>query len=418
LGKNVARIYYGWFIVGLAILANMVVYGATHSAFSLYILPVSTEYNLSRANMNTALILLNVGLATLAPPLGRLLDHFPAKPVMLACTALLGLSLASLGLSRSLWLSAGVIAVPLAVGVLGCASLTMSVLTVRWFVRQRGRAMALTALGVSLGSMVVAPVQGLLIESYGWRHALLIMAAAVTVVLLVLVLAIRERPGPGDVEGGQTPALDSAPSVHPAATPLKLADLVRMPYLWLLALGSGVAAGVIQSLTISLVPLARGDGLTTIEATSLISIVGAAALVSKLVLAAVADRIQKATLLTGLFASGACLNAALLMLSHSYALLIGCAMLIGALAATFGPLVFTLVADRVGAASFGSARGLLGLIAGVFSIVAVRFSGEVFDRTGSYNVMFATFIVAQLLAASLVFFTRSARPSAVLQARA
>lgn len=196
------RVYYGWCIVAIAVLANMLVVGSTYSAFGLFVLPVSAEYQLSRANMNTALILLNLAAAVVAPLLGRLLDRFPAKRIMMVCAVLLALSFTVLGLSRSLWLSAAFMTLPLAAGINGAAGLTMNVLVARWFVAQRGRAMALSVLGLSLGSVVVTPLVGFLIETQGWRTALLMMGAAHGLLLMLLATFVRERPGPGEVESG------------------------------------------------------------------------------------------------------------------------------------------------------------------------------------------------------------------------
>jgi hypothetical protein len=49
---------------------------------------------------------------------------------------------------------------------------------------------------------------------------------------------------------------------------------------------------------------------------------------------------------------------------------------------------------------------LMAPIVAVVSAVAVRFAGEVYDRTAGYDVMFYTFIVTQLLATALIFSTR------------
>jgi len=103
----VKRIYYGWVIVGLAALTYMVIYGSTFAAFGLFVLPVSEDFGLSRADMNTAFVVLNVGIAVSSPLIGRLLDYFPVRRIMMICAALLGLSLATLGLSHSVRLSAG-----------------------------------------------------------------------------------------------------------------------------------------------------------------------------------------------------------------------------------------------------------------------------------------------------------------------
>lgn len=67
-------LYYGWTIVGVSMLIGGLVVGLTFSAFGLFVTPVSEEFGLSRADMNTALIIRNIGSAAMAPLIGRLVD--------------------------------------------------------------------------------------------------------------------------------------------------------------------------------------------------------------------------------------------------------------------------------------------------------------------------------------------------------
>lgn len=399
------RIYYGWYVVAIATVVYMLMVGATFSAFGLYVLPVSAAFDLSRADMNTALILMNLGNAALAPFIGRLLDRVPAKRIMIVCALLMGLSFLVLGLSRSLWLNAAVLAVALPAAYLGAGTLTMTVLLARWFTVQRGRAIALAAIGMSLGNITVTPLVGYLIETEGWRTALLASGGLVTSLLVVVSLVLRELPGPGDVEPGRSPA--AAAAAHNAApvVPAKVGAILKSPQFWALSLGAAMAMAVGQTLAITLTPLAIGGGLTTAQGASLISVMGGGAIAGTLVLAVIADKVDRISLLTGLFLVGALMNAALLA-DHSYALLVGCAGLLGLSLGAATPTFYALLADRFGAASFGTVRGLtMPVIAGL-GMIAIRLAGEVFDRTGSYDLIFSAFIAAQVAAAGLIFLSR------------
>jgi nitrate/nitrite transporter NarK len=42
----------------------------------------------------------------------------------------------------------------------------------------------------------------------------------------------------------------------------------------------------------------------------------------------------------------------------------------------------------------------------IIGAVCVRYAGEVYDRTGSYNLMFITFVAAQVVAAVLMLWVR------------
>ncbi|RYG28242.1 MAG: MFS transporter, partial [Burkholderiales bacterium] len=162
-------VYYGWYIVAASAAVYMILIGSTYSAFALYVLPISTEFELSRAETNTALICLSIGNSLLAPLIGRLLDRVPLRSAMIGSAVVFGLSLVGLGVSQSLALSAFILLLPLPAALLGTGTITMTLLVARWFVAQRGRAMALSILGMSLGGFVLAPLIGLLIEAMDWR---------------------------------------------------------------------------------------------------------------------------------------------------------------------------------------------------------------------------------------------------------
>ncbi len=403
--------YYGWRLVGIAAIAFMLTMGATYSALGLFVIPVMRDFGLSRAEMNSAMILLNLGSAGLSPFIGRMLDRYSPRLIMIVGTALFGVSFVGLSFSHSVPLDAMIIALPLAAGVEAAGTLTMSVLLARWFTVHRGRAMVLSALGVSVGSIVMTPLIGWLLVGQGWRPTLLIIGIVCTAILFILCTMIRERPGPEDVEPGATPEVLARLQAAMATsdTPLRISEILRMPNFWTICLSSSLAMGLAQSLSITFVPLALDHGLSVMEATTLMSITGVSAIVGILALSAVADKIDRSVILTAFYVMGAVLNLALLF-SKGFIMLAGCAVMLGAAAGAMIPVFFALVADQFGTASFGTVRGMMAPFLAVFGAILVRFAGEIFDRMGNYDLLFFIYIFAELVAAALMFSTRYCRP--------
>jgi MFS family permease len=153
------------------------------------------------------------------------------------------------------------------------------------------------------------------------------------------------------------------------------------------------------------------------QAASLISVMGGAAIAGALLLSIVADRVDRVVLLSGMYLMGALINGALLA-DHSYALLATCAGLLGLSLGAATPAFFALLADRFGAASFGTVRGLTMPIIAACGMIVVRFAGEVFDRTGGYDHLFSALVVTQLVAAGLMFASRFAGAPAAARAAA
>ena len=72
------------------------------------------------------------------------------------------------------------------VGLAVSATLVVpSAIVQRWFVRRRGLALGAVAAGVGLGTMVFSPLVHLLLSSYGWRSALIVLG----IVLGAMVVA-------------------------------------------------------------------------------------------------------------------------------------------------------------------------------------------------------------------------------------
>ena len=408
--------YYGWVVVAAAATIFTLVLGSTFSVYGLFVLPVSEEFNLSRANANTGVILLNTGSALLSPFLGRLLDRVSARRLIMLSGLMFAASLAIISRSSSIWLDAAVLALMLSFACKGAGTLTAPLLVVRWFTVQRGRATAIAQLGMSLGGLLLPPVVGFLIETTGWRNALLITGVGAGAAIFAIGAAIRERPGPGDREVAAAPAPASAtgaPSGKPDAGPMKLGAILSAPEFWIINIGCSMASSILTAVTITLAPLGREQGLSVVQAATLISAMAACGVCGKLVLAAVADRIDKIVLLTIVFLLGAVVNAGL-MVSDGHVQLLIAAGSLGLVGSAVLPMKYALLADRFGSSSFGTVAGFGVPVSAVIGIVAVRYAGEVFDRTGGYDLLFVTFVVVEIAAALAILALRFTAPRPAL----
>lgn len=400
------KIYSGWFIVAASVLIYMLVVGGVIQAYGMFVLPVSQAFHLTRAETNTGAIVLNIGMAIAGPIVGRIVDHYPIRRVMTASALTLGVSLVTLGLSSNLLLSCAVIATGLAGAVVGCGTMTMPVLVARWFAHQRGRAMAISTLGFSAGAVVTIPLISLLLETFGWRHCLMLMGAGWTTVILLLAAVVRDAPGPGEVEPGSTNLAGGArQGASIAAKPLGLGGLLRSPQFWTIALAAALAFAMLSTTIVSFIPFAQGQGLSVSQAASVMSVYGIAALTGSLLFAWLGDRFARLTVFVLLMAMLGLATGGLAF-AHTYPTILAFTAMVGVSGGGFTPAYLALLADRFGVASFGLASGAAGFISTFVSAIGIRFGGEVFDRTGSYRMMFLSFLVIAGCASVLAMATR------------
>ncbi|HEX8056228.1 MAG TPA: MFS transporter [Novosphingobium sp.] len=401
-------VYYGWYIVAMSFVALLMTTGTTMNAFGLYVLPASQEFGLSRASMNTGLILMNAGSAIAALVLGRLIDRYPARLIMGLSGLALGGSLIMLGLSHSLWLSALVLLLPTGFGMAGVGNLTSPTLVARWFAARRGRALAITMMGMSAATILVAPPVAMLIDRLGWRTSLIVLGTIVITVVTLLLPMARNAPGPDDHETAGATLAKSGTDTNPEVGDIQLSQqqLLAQPRFWAIGLSTAITQAIFQALIVSLIPIAHGIGFSTTMAAGLISALGLAGISGKVLVATFADRIDRALALTVLYAlmPVACL---VMHFAHGYSMLVLASALMGLASGATMPLYLALLADRFGARSLGSANGMVMFGIAVIGALAVRYAGEVYDRTGGYDIMFYSFIGLGLVAAGLMFATRA-----------
>lgn len=405
------RIYYGWVIVAITVVTFALIIGASMQSYGLFVLPVSEAFGLTRAEMNTGAILLNLGMAIVSPFLGRIVDRYPARLIMMASGLVFGASLAILGLSTSPLLSALVIALPLGAAVVGCGTLTSPALVSRWFTVHRGRALAISTIGISMGPVVVTPLVGAMIEAMGWRQTLVILGVVSGLLIAAMAMLVRNLPGPGDVEPGAAEAQAARTGNEaPAGLALTIGQLLRLPQFWTIAIGCALVFAILTTNIVSLIPLVQGEGFSTTQAASLMSAYGISAVIGALIFAWVGDRFSQAVIFAVMAVVIGSANAGLLLV-HGYVPILICAGFIGLTGGITSPGFMALIAEYFGTASFGITIGMASLLSTFISAIAVRFGGEIFDRTGSYDLMLLSFLFIGLFAGALLLTTRFfARP--------
>jgi len=95
------RFFYGWVIVGIAIINLVLVYGIRHS-FSVFFPPILDEFGWSRGSTAIMLSLNLLIYGLVAPIAGSLVDRWKPRRVMLIGITILGLATASCAFAHEL----------------------------------------------------------------------------------------------------------------------------------------------------------------------------------------------------------------------------------------------------------------------------------------------------------------------------
>jgi MFS family permease len=275
----------------------------------------------------------------------------------------------------------------------------------RWFVRRRGLAMGLALTGMGLGTLVLPPVAHLLVSRVGWRWAYVAFGVAVCASLALTARVMRRDPESlGLLPDGDTgpPRRGAAVAAGPAWT---VASAVRTRAFWMLFAVFAATWIPVFGPLVHLVPMATGLGVSPLLAATLLSALGLAAVVGRLTMGAVSDRLgRRRTLAIALLLQALAFVA--LAKAASLAGLLGAALLFGFSYAVGGVMFAAIVADFFGRAHAGTLVGALFAIAGTASAWGPAAIGWIYDRSGSYALAWWLSAACNALAVALLAFTQ------------
>jgi MFS family permease len=394
---------YGWAVVAVMFVAQMLAIGVTSYGFALLVKPIAAEYGLPRADVNVGLMLLLLGMAFASPLVGRLLDRVPGR-VMVAIGALVfGAGAIAIALATSLWVMAAATFLLLATGTTMLGPLAAATLTSRWFDKGRGRALGVVSVATSAGGFVVLPVMALLVEQLGWRTALAALGLLVAVLIGGLGLCFVREP---EKNGGGRP--ESRPDGAGAGSSWSARRLIGTADFWLIALSIGLLFAVDQALLASLVAYGTDRGFSVQASAMLVSTLSVSAIAGKLVIGSLADRIDLRWLLIALAVMTE-IFLGILLLQPGYAALIVASLVVGAAVGGSSPLWASFVGARFGLASYGAVMGLMALIQIPLTLSALRYIGHVYDVERSYSAAFAAFMAVAAIPALAILPVRLRR---------
>ena len=144
--------YNGWRVVLAACLGVMAGFGSLFAyTFSVFVKPLAAEFGWNREAISSGFAIAAVTLGLCSPLLGRWIDRFGPRRIILICMTVYGCAIASLSLLRAgLWQFYGTCFVLGVVGN-GAAHLAYSRSISTWFQRRLGMALAFVMLGAGVG---------------------------------------------------------------------------------------------------------------------------------------------------------------------------------------------------------------------------------------------------------------------------
>ncbi|HEX9145459.1 MAG TPA: MFS transporter [Candidatus Binatia bacterium] len=407
------RVFYGWYIVVVGFLANVGSAFALASTLSIFLKPLTADLGISRGVFS--LLRSGEGIigAVIAPFVGTVADRHGGRWLIAIGTTVVAVGYLTLGEVENFTQFALIRLTLVTWGDAMMGSMVVNLIVAQWFLLRRGRALALTSMGVGFAKVCMPVVAASLILWLGWRHTWVIFGC---VILLLVVgpslVFVRRTPE----EMGLLP--DGAPAPMPRSdvkserkSPVtKLPSQEEMVWtrgealctsaFWLLVITFGIASVGVTGLNLHVYPYVTDLGYSPVVAASVMSVIASMQLASPLAWGLVAERIDVRIAATLRFVIQA-IGLGVAILSENILSLYGGFLLYGIGLGGNMVLPEMLWANYFGRRSLGKVRGLGLLMSQTLAAAGPPFFGFLFDLTGGYGLSFAIFGGALIVSAFL-----------------
>ena len=409
------KIFYGWWIVAAGVVAIAVNSSVYFYGMAVFFTPLIQEFGWSRTALAGAFSIARMQAGIAGPLTGAAIDRWGPRRMMMIGMVMVAAGFGLLGRVTSLEAFYAIFIIFLSIGSGLSASPPVGAAIANWFSRRRGLAMGLLMCGGGVGGFIAAGL-GFLINAYGWRTTMDIIAVAILVTGLPAAAVIRHRPEPyGWLPDGAPPDPSQRKPAAGASTPRVEADRSFRPReaiatsaFWVLstmfALRNLTTSGALVHLPALMVD--RGHPLEV--AATIAGLVALFSIIGRFACGWLADRVDERYLVAATFAF-ASLSLEVLALGttplHVATFVVGYGISYGGSV----PLTMSMVARYFGHRWFGTVYGLSQFVIIWGSVGGPLLAGYGYDTTGSYETAIHIFAVANIVGLALAFMVR--RPS-------
>ena len=415
-GTERKPVFYGWYIVATCIFVAFVTNGARNS-FGIFVLPMSEDFGWSRGTISFAAALGFLVNGLTQPFMGKLLDRFGGRKVIISSLALFGLATVVLSLTFHLLFLIFIFGFVSSVALSGMSLNNTGALLSRWFRRRRATVVGLNASGLSLGGLLLVPFGAYLLDAtetlhiplsfFGldlpalnnWRLTWIVFGLMILVLSAPLAFLFL-RDDPKDLalnpDGDETPpgtaAGAGARRIGGVLDTDRWADSLRSLPFWQMTIAYFACGYTTAVLSVHFVPFAASLDIGAQVAALIFALMMGLNVVGSIGAGILSDKFSRKNMLAVVyFVRG---TAYMLMLVGVEVFGLGTpALLIFAMVAGISwiataPLTTALIADVYGVRALGTISGVAFLVHAVGSGISIWLAGFLFDLTGSYTIPF------------------------------
>ncbi len=372
--------------VGNAVSVTPMVY----TVFGLFLIPISTEFNWPRSAVSIVLLIIAIAGALSYPIIGRMIDRYGARTIILTGNLLFATAVATVSLT-----SASFVQFYAAYALIGItAAIPSSVMFTKviagWFDRHRGLALGFVG-GVGNGIWAaLSPIfVHMLLSNYGWRSAYQGIALAIVLIgFPILFLFLRDPP-----------KAFAAETEH--ADGMTLAEARKTSTFWMILIAIALGAGCVTAVFAHVIPMLVDRGIGMDKAVTVLVTFSLVTAAWQVGVGYMLDRIPRPWIAAPFYVA-AVAGILLLESTSSYSLLLLAGFLMGlGLGTEYGVLPYFL-SRYFGVRHYGAISGMTyGVIVLTQGITPFLMDLN-FDMVGNYNYSVIVISVALLGGAAMI----------------
>lgn len=358
----------GAFIVTLSM-------GIRHG-FGLWLQPITQAQGWTRENFALAIAVQNISWGIVGIFAGMMADKFGAFRVILVGAVCYALGLVGMANSPTpglFLLTAGVLIGAAQAGT--TYAVVYGVLGRNVPAEKRSWAMGVVAAAGSFGQFLMVPTEGFLISTFGWQQALVILGVAV-LLILPLSFGLRE-PG---FAGGATAKRDQ--SIWSA-----LNEAFKYPSFQLLMAGYFVCGFQVVFIGVHMPSYLKDNGLSPQVAGYALALIGLFNVFGTYIAGSLGQRMQKKNILSFIYLARAVVISLFLLAPLTPLSVYIFASVMGLLWLSTVPPTTAAVASIFGVAHLSMLGGFVFFSHQIGSFMGAWLGGVLYDKTGSYNIV-------------------------------
>ena len=356
--------------------------------FGLWLQPVTQANNWSRETFAFAIAIQNLTWGISGIFAGMVADRFGAFKVIIAGAALYALGLMGMAHAPTPLLFTASAGVLIGLAQAGTTyAVIYGVIGRNVSADKRSWAMGIAAAAGSFGQFLMVPTEGFLISHFGWQQALMALGFAV-LLIMPLALLLRE-PG---FSGGATPAREQ--TILQAAR-----EAFKYPSFQLLMAGYFVCGFQVVFIGVHMPSYLKDKNLSPEVAGYALALIGLFNVFGTYIAGALGQTLSKKYILSSIYIARAVTIAIFIWAPLSPISVYIFASVMGLLWLSTVPLTSGLVAQIFGVQHLSMLGGFVFFSHQIGSFLGVWLGGFLYDKTGSYDIVWYIAIALGIFAA-------------------